>query len=55
MLLGEAITEESGSYALQYDFSGRVVNLEARAVDAQGNVYAGEQHHGKRVQKFVVR
>ena len=23
--------------------------------DAQGNVYTGEQHHGKRVQKFVAR
>jgi hypothetical protein len=23
------------------------------AVDSQGNLYTGEQHHGKRVQKFV--
>jgi DNA-binding beta-propeller fold protein YncE len=23
------------------------------ATDAQGNLYVGEQHHGKRVQKFV--
>ena len=36
-----------GRYPGQFLAVGRI------AVDAQGNVYTGEQHHGKRVQKFV--
>ena len=34
---------------------GQFLAVGSIAVDAQGNVYAGEQHHGKRVQKFVVK
>jgi DNA-binding beta-propeller fold protein YncE len=34
---------------------GQFLAVGSIAADAQGNVYAGEQHHGKRVQKFVVR
>ena len=32
---------------------GQFLAVGSIAVDAQGNVYTGEQHHGKRVQKFV--
>ena len=32
-----------------------VGNPSGIASDSRGNVYTGEQHHGKRVQKFVVR
>jgi DNA-binding beta-propeller fold protein YncE len=32
---------------------GRFLAVSSVAVDSRGNVYTGEQHHGKRVQKFV--
>ena len=32
---------------------GRFLAVGSIAVDSRGNVYTGEQHHGKRVQKFV--
>lgn len=32
---------------------GRFLALSSIAVDSRGNLYTGEQHHGKRVQKFV--
>ncbi|MFN7981908.1 MAG: hypothetical protein U0Q11_08635 [Vicinamibacterales bacterium] len=32
---------------------GRFLAVGSIAVDSKGNVYTGEQHHGKRVQKFV--
>jgi DNA-binding beta-propeller fold protein YncE len=34
---------------------GQFLAVSSIAVDGQGNVYTGEQHHGKRVQKFVVK
>ena len=34
-------------------YPGQFLAVGSIAVDAQGNVYTGEQHHGKRVQKFV--
>jgi DNA-binding beta-propeller fold protein YncE len=34
-------------------YPGQFLAVSAVAVDAQGNIYTGEQHHGKRVQKFV--
>ena len=32
---------------------GRFLAVGSVAVDSRGNLYTGEQHHGKRVQKFV--
>jgi len=32
---------------------GRFLAIGSIAVDSRGNIYTGEQHHGKRVQKFV--
>ena len=32
---------------------GRFLAVGSIAVDSRGTVYTGEQHHGKRVQKFV--
>jgi DNA-binding beta-propeller fold protein YncE len=32
---------------------GRFVAVGSIAVDSRGNIYTGEQHHGKRVQRFV--
>jgi DNA-binding beta-propeller fold protein YncE len=32
---------------------GRFLAVGSIAVDSKGNLYTGEQHHGKRVQKFV--
>jgi DNA-binding beta-propeller fold protein YncE len=32
---------------------GRFLAVGSIAVDSRGNVYTGEQHHGKRIQKFV--
>ena len=34
-------------------YPGQFLVVDAVASDAQGNVYTGETHHGKRVQKFV--
>jgi DNA-binding beta-propeller fold protein YncE len=34
---------------------GQFLAVDSIATDSRGNVYTGEQHHGKRVQKFVVR
>jgi DNA-binding beta-propeller fold protein YncE len=34
---------------------GRFLTVGSIAADSRGNVYTGEQHHGKRVQKFVPR
>jgi DNA-binding beta-propeller fold protein YncE len=32
---------------------GQFLAVDSVAVDSQGNLYTGEHHHGKRVQKFV--
>jgi DNA-binding beta-propeller fold protein YncE len=34
-------------------YPGQFLAVSAVAVDSRGNIYTGEQHHGKRVQKFV--
>ena len=34
-------------------YPGQFLAVNSVAVDAQGNLYTGEHHHGKRVQKFV--
>jgi len=35
-------------------YPGQFLVVNSVAVDAQGNLYTGETHHGKRVQKFVL-
>ena len=44
-----------GTFGSGGRYPGQFLAVGSIAVDAQGNVYAGEQHHGKRVQKFVTR
>jgi DNA-binding beta-propeller fold protein YncE len=34
-------------------YPGQFLAIGSIATDAQGNIYTGEQHHGKRVQKFT--
>ena len=42
-----------GTFGSGGRYPGQFLAVGSIAVDAQGNVYAGEQHHGKRVQRFV--
>lgn len=42
-----------GSFGSGGRYPGQFLAVGSIATDAQGNVYTGEQHHGKRVQKFV--
>ena len=42
-----------GAFGSGGRYPGQFLAVGSVAVDAQGNVYTGEQHHGKRVQKFV--
>ena len=35
------------------DNGGQFYGLHMIAVDSKGNIYTGEQHHGKRVQRFM--
>ena len=44
-----------GTFGSGGRYPGQFLAVGSIAVDAQGNVYAGEQHHGKRVQKFVTK
>ena len=44
---------EVGTFGSGGRYPGQFLAVGSIAVDAQGNVYTGEQHHGKRVQKFV--
>ena len=44
-----------GTFGSGGRYPGQFVAVGSIAVDAQGAVYTGEQHHGKRVQKFVQR
>jgi DNA-binding beta-propeller fold protein YncE len=44
--------EEVGSIGSGGRYPGQFLAVATVAVDAQGNVYTGEMHHGKRVQKF---
>jgi NHL repeat len=45
--------EEVSSFGSGGRLAGQFVVLSSIATDAQGNVYTGETHHGKRIQKFV--
>ncbi len=42
-----------GTFGSGGRYPGQFLAVGSVAVDAQGSVYTGEQHHGKRVQKFV--
>jgi len=44
---------EVGSFGSGGRYPGQFLAVAAVATDAQGNVYTGEMHHGKRVQKFT--
>jgi sugar lactone lactonase YvrE len=44
---------EVGTFGSGGRYPGQFLAVGSIATDAQGNVYTGEQHHGKRVQKFV--
>ena len=44
-----------GTFGSGGRYPGQFLAVGSVAVDAQGNVYTGEQHHGKRVQKFVTK
>src|SRR5215510_8982108 len=46
---------EVGAFGSGGRYPGQFLAVGSIATDAQGNVYAGEQHHGKRVQKFVAK
>jgi DNA-binding beta-propeller fold protein YncE len=43
---------EVGSFGSGGRYPGQFLLVNSVAADAQGNVYTGETHHGKRVQKF---
>jgi NHL repeat-containing protein len=44
---------EVGAFGSGGRYPGQFLAVAAVATDAQGNVYTGELHHGKRVQKFA--
>jgi len=44
---------EVGSFGTGGRLPGQLLAVSAVAVDSRGNLYTGEQHHGKRVQKWV--
>ncbi|MGE3957313.1 MAG: hypothetical protein AB7H96_11390 [Vicinamibacterales bacterium] len=52
-ILDRASLAEVGSIGQGGRQPGRFLAVGSIAVDSRGNVYTGEQHHGKRVQKFV--
>jgi DNA-binding beta-propeller fold protein YncE len=53
VLLRETLSEV-GSFGSGGRYPGQFVAVSSVATDAQGNVYTGETHHGKRLQKFVM-
>ena len=44
-----------GSFGSGGRLAGQFLAVGSVAADSRGNVYTGEQHHGKRVQKWVRR
>jgi hypothetical protein len=44
---------EVGSFGTGGRLAGQFLAVGAVAVDSRGNLYTGEQHHGKRVQKWI--
>jgi hypothetical protein len=51
-ILRRETLEEVGSIGSGGRYPGQFLAVASVAVDAQGNIYTGEMHHGKRVQKF---
>jgi hypothetical protein len=45
----------AGSFGSGGRLAGQFLAVGSIAADSRGNVYTGEQHHGKRVQKWVRR
>jgi DNA-binding beta-propeller fold protein YncE len=52
-VLSRSDLAEIGSFGAGGRYPGLFLGLGSVATDSQGNVYTGENHHGKRVQKFV--
>jgi sugar lactone lactonase YvrE len=52
-ILNRGTLAEVGSFGSGGRYPGQFLAVNSVAVDAQGNVYTGEEHHGKRVQKFA--
>src|SRR5262249_8541096 len=46
---------KAGEFGSGGRLAGQFLAVGSIAADSRGNVYTGEQHHGKRVQKFVRR
>jgi DNA-binding beta-propeller fold protein YncE len=52
-VLNRETLTEAGAFGSGGRYPGTFLLVNAIASDAQGNIYTGETHHGKRVQKFV--
>lgn len=52
-ILNRADLKEVGTFGQGGRYPGTFLVVNAVATDSGGNVYTGETHHGKRVQKFV--
>jgi sugar lactone lactonase YvrE len=52
-ILNRDTLTEAGTFGSGGRYPGQFLVVNAIATDSQGNVYTGETHHGKRVQKFV--
>jgi DNA-binding beta-propeller fold protein YncE len=52
-ILNRDTLAEAGSFGSGGRYPGQFLVVNSIATDSQGNVYTGETHHGKRVQKFV--
>ena len=53
IVLDKATMNQVGTIGAGGKQPGRFVAVGSIAVDSRGNLYTGEQHHGKRVQRFV--
>jgi DNA-binding beta-propeller fold protein YncE len=52
-ILNRDTLTEAGTFGSGGRYPGQLLVVNSIATDSQGNVYTGETHHGKRVQKFV--
>jgi len=52
-ILSRDTLAEVGSFGSGGRYPGQFLAVDSVATDSQGDVYTGETHHGKRVQKFV--
>lgn len=53
LILQRDTLAQVGTFGSGGRYPGQFLAVSSIAVDGQGNLYTGEQHHGKRVQKFV--